>query len=417
MDQVATIDQFILTVTNEDVETPNIEYQMEIASRFKENRKDLVIGMKVLEIIMKKGKMKEKYHCLCLIEIISKNSSIKVHEELCKKKLIDTFMTLLKKRRGKAGILSIKSRKAKDRYYKEKSEEKCLYLIQLWADTFMMYQDKFKGVHDAYRQLRMESVEFPERDPNERMMMENLKGIDSPMFDFVEQISGKERPKDLEEISKENEDPQYVDVIPDDGIEPEVQAFDPNEDFSKYTMDSYDRTEFEVAKSTLMILEDMSNNAEYITDLRTDIVHDIYTTCRVSRARIAKIIEVRSFANKLNDLESLLEVLDFIDKKIELFRSKYQKLKEKEKKDKKKIKEEREKQPDPQESHDKNESYEDFDKYQEESEEEKQEIGGIDLLGLGLEDSPDKQPEQEQNSKKKKKPKKIKEEQNNQKKK
>ncbi len=62
MDAVATIDQFILTVTSDDIETPNIEYQIEVATRFKENRKDLVIGMKVLEILMKKGKIKEKYH-------------------------------------------------------------------------------------------------------------------------------------------------------------------------------------------------------------------------------------------------------------------------------------------------------------------------------------------------------------------
>lgn len=63
-----------------------------------------------------------------------------------------------------------------------------------------------------------------------------------------------------------------------------------------------------------MILEDMSNSAEYIDDLRTEVVNDIYITWRISRIRIAKIVEVRSFANKLDDLEALLEVLDYIDK-------------------------------------------------------------------------------------------------------
>ncbi len=147
-------------------------------------------------------------------------------------KFIDTFMTLLKRKRGKAGLLS-KKEKGMNKYYKEKSEEKCLYLIQLWADTFMMYQDKFTGVHDAYRQLRKEGIEFPARDNNERLMMENLKGIDSPMFDYVEQISGKERPKDLEEIKKENDQAQAMEIIPEDGKEQEIQAYDQNEDFSK----------------------------------------------------------------------------------------------------------------------------------------------------------------------------------------
>ena len=124
-------------------------------------------------------------------------------------------------------------------------------------------------------------------------------------------------------------------------------------------MDGYDRTEFEVAKSTLLILEDMSNGAEYIGDLRTEVVQDIYTTCRVSRLRIAKIIEVRSFANKLTDLESLLEVLDFIDKKIELFKGKYKKLKQK---DVKMQKEEAEREVQAKEEKAKDDSYEEFDK-------------------------------------------------------
>lgn len=36
-----------------------------------------------------------------------------------------------------------------------------------------------------YRQLRKEGVQFPMRDPNERMLMGNL-AKDSPMFDYVE---------------------------------------------------------------------------------------------------------------------------------------------------------------------------------------------------------------------------------------
>jgi hypothetical protein len=63
-------------------------------------------------------------------------------------------------------------------------------------------------------------------------MMENLKGIDSPMFDFVEQTAGKLRPKDLEEIKKQNSHgDQFIEIIPEDGKEEEM-LFDPKEDFS-----------------------------------------------------------------------------------------------------------------------------------------------------------------------------------------
>ena len=36
-------------------------------------------------------------------------------------------------------------------------------------------------------------MNFPPRDPNERVLMSSL-GVDSPMFDYVEQISGKPTP-------------------------------------------------------------------------------------------------------------------------------------------------------------------------------------------------------------------------------
>jgi hypothetical protein len=55
----------------------------------------------------------------------------------------------------------------------------------------MMREDQFPGFQATYRLLRKESIKFPPRDPNERMLMGTL-GVDSPMFDFVEQISGQQ---------------------------------------------------------------------------------------------------------------------------------------------------------------------------------------------------------------------------------
>lgn len=54
----------------------------------------------------------------------------------------------------------------------------------------MMEEDSYPGFQLAYRQLRLEKVAFPMRDPNERMLMSNLVK-DSPMFDFVEQMAGR----------------------------------------------------------------------------------------------------------------------------------------------------------------------------------------------------------------------------------
>ena len=199
MEQEATIETLIDYATSEVILSPDINAQIEIATRFVERIKDQIAGLKHIDKIMRKGKIKSKYFALLLIEIWSKNGDLRLHENLTNAKFLESFMILLKKRRGKSGIM-IKKEKGENKIFKEKAEEKALYLIQLWADTFMMYQDRFAGVHQWYKQLRMEGVKFPERDPNERLMMENLKGIDSPMFDFIEQTAGKEKPKDLEEI-------------------------------------------------------------------------------------------------------------------------------------------------------------------------------------------------------------------------
>ena len=85
----------------------------------------------------------------------------------------------------------IESRQSKE--VRERVEEKILYLVQLWSDTFMMKEDQYPGFQHTYRQLRKENVKFPTRDPNERMLMSSL-GVDSPMFDYVEQIAGKANP-------------------------------------------------------------------------------------------------------------------------------------------------------------------------------------------------------------------------------
>ena len=123
MDDMQSIDQLILYVTSEEVETPSIEAQIEIASRFVDSKRDLILGIRVLDVIMRKGKIKSKYHALCLIEIISKNGDIKVHEQLTQKKFLTNFMNLLKRKRGKAGILA-KKEKGLNKLFKEKAERK-----------------------------------------------------------------------------------------------------------------------------------------------------------------------------------------------------------------------------------------------------------------------------------------------------
>ena len=165
----------------------------------------------------------------------------------------------------------------------------------------------------------------------------------------------------------------------------------------------------------------MGNNAEHINDIRTEVVKDVYLTCKITRVRIAKIVEVRSYANKMEDLEALLEVLDFLDKKIDSFKAKYIKLRTKEEKRLKAAKDAKVtpscnlqpiKQPEQEDANEEGEEsdLEDFDA-EGEDEGEGEEIGNINLLDLGLGEEPPKKKKSKKskkakkNKKEKKKPK------------
>lgn len=105
MEAQATIETLINYVTSDVIQTPDINAQIEIASRFIDNLKDQAAGLSYIDKIMRKGKVKSKYFALCLIEIWSKNGDLRLHENLSNIKFLESFMTLLKRRRGKAGIL------------------------------------------------------------------------------------------------------------------------------------------------------------------------------------------------------------------------------------------------------------------------------------------------------------------------
>lgn len=54
----------------------------------------------------------------------------------------------------------------------------------------------------------------------------------------------------------------------------------------------------------------------------------MYNDCQYERFKIAKMIEVRSFANNTSGMSDLLDVMDYMDKKLDEFKVTYLKLKQ-----------------------------------------------------------------------------------------
>lgn len=99
------------------------------------------------------------------------------------------------------------------------------------------------------------------RDPNERMLMSSL-GVDSPMFDFVEQICGRpnqaepdKKRRQLQEIEKKAKRLQERDAFE----EAEGAQFEEEEPEDELTLAAtpVDASECEIIKSSLQLLEDI----------------------------------------------------------------------------------------------------------------------------------------------------------------
>lgn len=149
------------------------------------------------------------------------------------------------------------------------------------------------------------------RDPNERAMMSNLKGIEeSPMYTFIEQIAGvapSETPKHEERKHqsknsrgdgqrRQPQQQQQQQEFPSPGQDDFQYEEGEEENFDAFIHGQIDPDEYEVVKSSLQILEDIQNSAQTPEDLRGELANEIFSTCSLMRRKIAKVIEVKSFA-------------------------------------------------------------------------------------------------------------------------
>lgn len=373
MEAKESVTKLVEENTKESLKEPNLISNLALAERIRNDRKEAKEAVLTFKKIFKAQKMKRCYLALQLLEVLSKNGSIEFHEYLSKDDFLLELIKCFKVLRGKGGLFSkFETKAAKE--LREKVEDQGLYLLQLWADTFMMYQDTYPGFQRYYRQLKVEGVKFPERDLNERTMMENLEGITSPMFDFVEQAMKKREqeasnrksiassgrksqvPEDKKSIGKdfknepEAEHDDKIAVDPNSELEEineKLQKLEDNKDFvedrrdlaeeiehksySKYEKQDFDKSEFDVAKKNVLLLESMQQNCKNFSDITTTVIVELFETSLRDKLKCEQIIEVRKKAKIEGDKESeLLEAVMFINSKINDFRERYWRLKERE---------------------------------------------------------------------------------------
>ena len=181
--ELLTVGDIVHSLTAERQNELNQVQVMELTDRIKADIKECGACCRSILGVLQSTNSKRIVLAVELLELCSKNGDLNFHKYIGTKKFASVFLKLLERRRGKGIKHKFYTKDVKRRW--DKIEEELLYLIQLWADTFMMMEDDYPGFQVSYRQLRFEGVKFPMRDPNARVMMGNLVK-DSPMFDYVE---------------------------------------------------------------------------------------------------------------------------------------------------------------------------------------------------------------------------------------
>lgn len=184
-----TMEELIESIVNLPEDKFDISLTLEIADRANNNYKELREGIQCLMLHFQNSDSTIILQAVRVLEIFVKNCNERFHREVSNKDFQNQLMKLLKFRRKKANIFEKMTCKEKNW---NQIEDKVLYIIQLWADTFMMHEDEFPYIMQNYKELRKEGLKFPPRDTTEKFMIQ-FKGQKSPLFDVLEDVSKREQ--------------------------------------------------------------------------------------------------------------------------------------------------------------------------------------------------------------------------------
>eukprot|EP00826_Nyctotherus_ovalis_P046345 TRINITY_DN5228_c0_g1_i1.p1 TRINITY_DN5228_c0_g1~~TRINITY_DN5228_c0_g1_i1.p1 ORF type:complete len:353 (+),score=85.16 TRINITY_DN5228_c0_g1_i1:525-1583(+) len=205
-------------------------------------------------------------------------------------------------------------------------ENKILLLIQLWADTFMMYEDEYPYFMSTYRELRKQGVNFPLRDSSSRFMLSSM-GLESPVFD------------NLEDANHNNIKPRTVSVvIPRSVLHEDRERMHAEKEFKRFTggtigvvsreKDSKNlarvtlsQADINTIKNYMEIIDDMCINAEGIADLKNSFALEIYKHALAFHARCLNIVEAKSSHGIDHQLEILLSLSEDLDTRVKLYKN------------------------------------------------------------------------------------------------
>jgi hypothetical protein len=147
--ELLSVAEIVNSLTAERQNELNQVQVMELTDRIKANIKECGSCCRAILSVLQGNNSKRILLAVELLELCSKNGDLNFHKYIGTKKFASAFLKVLERRRGKGIKHKFYSKDVKKRW--DKVEELLLYLVQLWADTFMMMEDDYPGFQVAYR--------------------------------------------------------------------------------------------------------------------------------------------------------------------------------------------------------------------------------------------------------------------------
>ena len=195
-------------------------------------------------------------------------------------------------------------------------EKRALLLFQLWADTFMMEEEKYPSYMVLYRQLRAEKIEFPARDPNSRFMIK-YEGHASPAFELAEMEDNAEK------WMEENPTPKPPPANPREqrAREQRQKAYEEGKELTEDDIPTITFSDVDKLKTTIEQLEQITRDATNLNQLLTEDSKECYRTARTVHKKIIILASVKAGdAIDENDTMDLLKIMDYLNQRIEGFK-------------------------------------------------------------------------------------------------
>lgn len=195
-------------------------------------------------------------------------------------------------------------------------EKRALLLFQLWADTFMMEEEKYPSYMVLYRQLRAEKMEFPARDPNSRFMIK-YEGNASPAFELAEMEDNAEKFRE--------ENPLPAPARPDNreqrAREMRQKQYEEGKELTEDDIPTITFSDVDKLKTTIEQLEKITREATNLNQLLTEDSKECYRTARNVHKKIIILASVKAGdAIDENDTMDLLKIMDYLNQRIESFK-------------------------------------------------------------------------------------------------